>query len=163
MIGQPDLHTLVAHLGPLVGTWRGAGSGSYPTIESFSYVEEVTFGHVGKPFLAYGQKTRHAETSLPLHAESGYLRPVAANRLEFVLAHPTGILESLTGTVETNSRGLVLDLHSTSVTGTATSVSVTAVVRRFELVADVLSYKVAMAAVGEPLTHHLAGTLHKST
>jgi hypothetical protein len=37
-----------------------------------------------------------------------------------------------------------------------------AVERRLTVDGDVLSYTVAMAAMGLPLTHHLAATLHRS-
>lgn len=144
-------------LAGLLGSWRGAGEGHYPTIEPFRYVEEVTFGHVGKPFLAYGQRTAHADTGLPLHAETGYWRPVGDGRLEVVLAHPSGILESLAGTVHDG----VIELGTDNVIGTATAKSVTALRRRFVLDGDELRYDVAMAAVGEPLTHHLSAVLHR--
>ncbi len=152
-----ELHPQLAPIGDLVGTWRGTGSGSYPTIDDFSYVEEVTFGHVGKPFLAYGQKTRHASTDLPLHAETGYWRVTDAGGLEVVMAHPTGIVEVLVGTIADG----VFDLRTTTVHGTPTAKSVTEVHRRFVHDGDELRYEVAMAAVGQPLTHHLAATLRR--
>ncbi len=152
-----QLHEAIEPLSFLIGTWRGTGQGSYPTIDSFSYLEEVTFGHVGKPFLAYSQKTRHADTELPLHAESGYVRPTAVG-VEVVLAHPTGLLESLAGSFTPTDSGGVLDLAG-RVTGTETAVEVTGTERRFVVDGDRLDYEVAMAAVGQPMTHHLSASL----
>ena len=157
---RPDLHPEMAPLAPLLGTWRGSGVGSYPTIDDFTYTEEVTFGHVGKPFLAYGQKTRHAETDLPLHAETGYWRLIGGTTIEVVLAHPTGILECLGGTLD-NEGPLVLDLRTSSLAATPTAKEVTEVHRRFELTGHELRYDIAMAAVGQPLTHHLSATLQR--
>lgn len=157
---MPDLHHDIAPLAPLLGTWRGSGTGSYPTIDTFPYLEEITFGHVGKPFLAYGQKTRHGETDLPLHAETGYWRLIGGAALEVVLAHPTGILEQLAGTVESlDEGGLILDLRSSAMLGTATAKEVSDVHRRFVVSGDELRYDVAMAAVGQPLSHHLSAAL----
>ncbi|MDH3679869.1 MAG: FABP family protein [Acidimicrobiia bacterium] len=156
---MPDLHPDLAPIAQLVGTWRGSGTGSYPTIEDFAYREEVTFGHVGKPFLAYGQKTRDAGTDLPLHAETGYWRLIEGRDVEVVLAHPTGIVELLLGTFDDG----VFDLGSSAVVGTPTAKSVTEIRRRFEVSGDELRYELAMAAVGKPLTHHLSATLHRVT
>jgi len=157
-----ELHPQLMPLGGLVGTWRGTGSGSYPTIDDFSYVEEVVFGHVGKPFLAYGQKTRDATTDLPLHAETGYWRITEDGDAEVVMAHPTGIVEVLTGTIESATiDSATIDLHTTVVGRTPTAKSVTELHRRFVLDGDELRYELAMAAVGHGLTHHLAATLQR--
>ena len=152
-----DLHEDCAPLAFLLGTWRGQGEGEYPTIESFTYLEEVTFGHVGKPFLAYSQKTRHAETGQPLHAETGYIRAIGDERIEFVLSQPSGIVELHGGRVA----GTRLDLTLHAVHTTPAAKSVTDVVRSIEVTDDALAYTVSMAAVGEPLTHHLRATLHR--
>ena len=169
-----DLHPDCEQLGFLLGVWRGAGEGSYPTIESFGYTEEVTFSHVGKPFLGYTQKTKHAVSGAPLHAEAGYLRAVGAGRVEFVVVQPSGIVELHSGTVDrgtvdrgTVDRGTVdggaLVLQLDGVHTTPTAKSVTDVHRQIwvEQHAGVttLEYQVSMAAVGEPLTHHLRATL----
>ncbi|MDR3662604.1 MAG: FABP family protein [Mycobacterium sp.] len=157
---MPELHPDVAVLAPLLGTWTGTGAGEYPTIEPFEYHEEVTFSHVGKPFLAYSQRTRAVNDGRPLHAETGYLRVPAPGRVEWVLAHPTGITEVLQGTLSTAGE-FVLDLSSTTIGRTDSAKDVEALRRWFRLEDDKLSYNVRMAAVGVPLRHHLAAVLHR--
>jgi len=158
----PPLHDDLAPLAFLLGTWRGRGAGEYPTIEPFEYFEEVTFGHVGKPFLAYTQRTRHATTDLPLHAEAGYFRPAGAldgvQRVELVLAQPSGIVEIDEGTLV----GQHLDLTSATVATARTAKDVTAVRRRITVDGDTMTYELDMAAVGQPLQHHLSATLRRA-
>lgn len=159
---MPDLHPSIKTLAPLIGTWSGPGVGEYPTIDTFDYVEEVTFGHIGKPFLAYSQRTRAADDGRPLHAEVGYLRVPSAGRVELVLAHPTGIAEIEEGTLSALDDTLVLELGSTSIVRTASAKEVTALSRSFHMAGDELVYSVRMGAVGLPLQHHLSATLRRA-
>jgi len=158
-----DLHPKLADLAPLLGTWSGAGAGEYPTIPSFEYLEEVSFGHVGKPFLAYSQRTKAADDGRPLHAEVGYLRAPSPGRVELVLAHPTGVTEVQEGTLTVAGGVVELELSATSIGLTATAKDVTALSRSFRVVGDELTYTLRLGAVGQPLQHHLAATLRRST
>lgn len=151
------LHPALEPLATLVGTWSGPGRGEYPTIEPFEYEETVTFSHAGKPFLAYSQRTLSAEDGRPLHAELGFWRVPRAGWVEVVMSHPTGIAEIAEGRLE----GSTLSLRSTSVGRTGTSLQVSAIDRHFEIDDTVLRYRLSMAAVGQPMTHHLAAELRR--
>lgn len=154
----PELHPDLAPIAGLLGTWEGDGSGDYPTIEAFRYREQVTFGHVGKPFLAYAQRTWHPETRTPMHAETGYVRVVGERRLELVLAHPTGIAEIEEGTWE----GGRAELVTTTVGRSATAKDVRGLRRVVTLEGDTLSYDLWMAYAHVPETHHLHAVLTRT-
>ncbi|MEV0360038.1 peroxynitrite isomerase [Nocardia sp. NPDC050697] len=158
----PAPHPALTALTPLLGVWRGKGHGEYPTIDPFDYLEEVEFGHLGRPFLTYRQRTRAADDGRPLHAETGYLRCPAPDRVELILAHPTGITEIYESTLDIADGAIRLELQTTGVGLSSTAKRVTAMGRSFTIRDDTLGYTVRMAAVGEPLTHHLAATLHRT-
>lgn len=151
------LHPNLAPLAPFVGRWVGEGRGEYPTIEPFTYSQEWELKAVaGKPFLAYRSATRSDER--PLHAEVGFLR-FADGAIELVLAQGSGLVEVAEGLLDGND----LLLESTTVAGAATAKSVQRTERRYRVEADgSLTYNIAMAAVGQPMTHHLTARLTRA-
>ena len=158
---MPDLHPDLEALAPLLGTWAGRGAGQYPTIEPFDYLEEVVVSHVGKPFLAYAQKTKAVADGAPLHAETGYLRVPQPGHVELVLAHPSGITEIEVGTYSVIGDRIAIELSTTAIGLAPTAKQVTALSRSFRIEGDQLSYSVQMGAVGQPLQNHLAAVLHR--
>jgi len=152
----------ITDLSALVGTWEGAGSGVYPTISGFGYVETATFTAVpGKPFLAYEQRTRADDDGRPLHRETGYLRPGADGAVEWSLAQPTGHAELSVGTFAVTAGGGVLDVTTTAVLRSPSALEVSQLRRRYTVDGDVLRYELDMAAVGQPLQRHLAAELRR--
>jgi len=157
-----DLHPDIAVLAPLLGVWAGQGAGEYPTIEPFAYLEEVSFGHVGKPFLSYTQRTRAVDDGRPMHAEVGYLRAPAPGRIELVLAHPTGVAEIAEGTLSVEQGLIEIELETTNIGRTGSAKEVTALGRSIRVDGDELTYTLRMGAVGQPLQDHLTATLHRT-
>jgi THAP4-like, heme-binding beta-barrel domain len=152
-----SLHEDVAPLAFLLGRWAGEGEGFYPTIEPFSYGEEITVSHVGKPFLAYAQRTWNLDDGRPLHAETGYWRCPSPTGVELVVAHPNGLVEVSEGPLA----GRSLELTSTTVAGTASAKEVNAVSRRIRVAQDRLEYDLDMAAVGVSRCGHLHAVLRR--
>jgi hypothetical protein len=85
----------------------------------------------------------------------------SAGRIEFVVAHPTGVTEIDEGTLSADGDNLDIEVDSTSVGLTGSAKEVTALSRSIQVTGDQLSYTLLMGAVGVPLVQHLAATLHR--
>jgi hypothetical protein len=142
------------------GRWIGKGRGWYPTIADFEYQETLEISDTGRPFLTYRQITQ-ANDGSPMHTEVGYFRFLSDNRLEFVVAQPTGISEVLAGSIEPTEDGYLASLQAYQLARTETSKSVEATSRRLLLQGESLSVEFWMAAMGQPMQQHLSSQLRR--
>jgi hypothetical protein len=178
-IELPPEHPAIAPLSFLLGRWKGTGKGSYPTIPSFDFFQEVTFSHIGKPYLIYtsrswrlaedehGEPARDEDGHLvrlePLAVETGFWRPQPEGKVEVLLSHPTGITEIYLGEFRSLTS---IEMVTDTVARTASAKPYTAGKRLYGLVPSQvregekdLAYAFDMAAMGQPLTPHLWAVL----
>jgi hypothetical protein len=141
----------------LIGSWRGEGEGEYPGVEPFRYTEELSFEHVGDPFLLVTESSWTPDGA-PLHFERGTLRPVGDGRVDLTLAHPIGVAEVSEGTID----GTNVTLRSTAMVRTATGSPVTEIERRYHMEESGLSYELDMAMEGVARTFHVRATLARA-
>jgi hypothetical protein len=143
-------------LAPLVGTWRGAGTGSFPTMAPFAYEEEIRFEDLGGD-VAYFQRAWDWASGMVLHAEAGIWRTTDEGTVVATIAQARRT-EVSEGTV----RDGLIELASSS-TGAATGVMpVTTSKRSYRLKGDELTYEYAMATRGmDAAERHLSGTVRR--
>jgi len=157
MAADPPLHPDLGLLADLLGEWHGEGEGQWASGQPFRYEERVTFGHNGKPFVAYSQRTTSMDDGRPLHAETGYWRALGGGAVEVAMTHPIGVVEIETGSWEGNR----LCLRTTSVSCTPTAKTVTGLERDYEINGSVLSYRLRMAVDGGEPRPHLQAELRR--
>ena len=158
----PDLHPALLGLLPYVGVWRGRGRGGYPTIQDYTYGQEIRFSHDGRPFLAYQSRTWLLDDEdkpvRPSHREFGWWRGVAdTDEVEALIISPTGVMELYLGKVD----GLKVEMVTDAVVRTATAKEVAAGHRLWGIVEGALMYAFDMAAMGQPLQSHLSARLER--
>ncbi|MEU3372594.1 FABP family protein [Streptomyces sp. NPDC006711] len=161
--GTPAPHALLAPVTGFLGTWFGRGEGGYPTLEGdFAYEQEVTFTHDGRPFLRYEARAwligADGAPLRPSARESGWWRLQADGRVEALITQPTGIAEIAVGVAAAGT----VDIRTGQVALTPTAKEVDATRRRYELPdGETLTFTHDLAAIGNPLQHHLSAVLHR--
>jgi hypothetical protein len=164
-----DLHPDLMPVSWLLGTWHGNGKGEYPTIEAYSFEQEMVFAHDGRAFLHYFSRTwltdENGERIGPGELETGFLRladradndgaSTDGPQVELVLARPTGYAEVWYGAVD----GPRLTLATDVVARTSSADDYTAGQRMFGLVEGDLMYAFDVAAMEQPMQSHTWGRL----
>ncbi|CAD5914442.1 MULTISPECIES: FABP family protein [Streptomyces] len=154
------------HLTPvlgLLGTWAGSGRGGYPTLdEEFAYAQEIAFSHDGRPFLHYASRAWLVDADgrplRPSARESGWWRLQPEGRVEALITQPTGIAEIAVGRAGDGT----VDLATHEVALAPTAKQVDATRRRYTLTGeDTLTFVHDLAAVAQPLQHHLAAEFRR--
>jgi hypothetical protein len=158
---DPDLPPALAPLAWLIGEWEGAGVVGYPTIESAHFGQEISVTHDGRPFLEWQSRTwlldEQGNKVRPLARELGFWRPLENNEVEFLLTHPTGIVEMYHGTtspakIEIRTDGVIRSPHAKDYRAAA---------RMYGLVNSDMMWVMDMAAVDQPLQSHVSAQLKR--
>ena len=148
----------------LIGEWVGTGTGKFPTIESFDYIETLTFDGDQRPFLHYetrSQRRRAGQADfIPSHWESGFLRLLPDGEVELINTQSSGRLERLSGSIGQTERGLILRLRSTAFLNDPRMVKTS---RTIGVEGDTMEYVQSMHTNAVPeMTHHVKARLQRT-
>lgn len=160
--GAP-LHDDLLALLPLVGHWRGGGTGVVAsTGAEFRYGQRIDFTHDGRPFLAYASRTWLVDTDGAVirqaWRESGFWRPGhGADDLEVVIASNTGQALVFAGV----AGELSWELTTTSAVPTASARVVDGERRLYAIVDSDLVYASDLAPAGQSMAPHLNARLRR--
>jgi THAP4-like, heme-binding beta-barrel domain len=143
-------------LAPLLGTWRGDGAGTFPTMPDFRYEEEIRFEDLGGD-VAYFQRAWDPASGVVLHAEAGIWRATGEGTVVATIAQA-----SRTEVSEGTIRDGVVELATTGTGAAGGVVPVSASRRTYRISGEMLTYEYAMAVRDmEAAAQHLAGTVRR--
>ncbi len=158
---DPDMPRELAPLAWIIGRWEGAGVLGYPGIESVNFGQEVTCAHDGRPFLEWRSimwllDSEGSQVEV-LASEVGYWRPLPDNEVEFVLAHPTGVVEMYYG----KTSPAKIELRTDGVLRSPAAMEYAATTRLYGNVNSSLMWAMDMAATGHPLQSYASAELKR--
>lgn len=158
---DPDMPRELAPLAWIIGRWEGAGVLGYPGIESVNFGQEVICAHDGRPFLEWRStmwllNSEGSQVEI-LASEVGYWRPLPDNEVEFVLAHPTGVVEMYYG----KTSPAKIELRTDGVLRSPAATEYAAATRLYGNVNSSLMWAMDMAATGHPLQSYASAELKR--
>ncbi len=143
----------------LIGVWKGSGQGMYPTINSFSYDEKLTFEFLAeKKRLFYFQKADFTNTNELAHIETGFINQIDSNKFELNNAQSGGRNEALLIEVIENS-GNELKLKLTQLNISNDKKGLLDTEREITVSNDQLDYKQFMQTTSQTKQLHLQARL----
>lgn len=158
---DPTMHPDCAPLAWMIGSWAGAGVVGYPSIESRHFGQEIEVTHDGRPFLQWtsrawlldadGNKERAAAV------ETGFWRPQPDGEVEFLLAHPTGIVEMYHG----RTSPAKVEVRTDGVIRSPLAKEYSAGHRLYGYVNGTMMWVMDMAATGHSLQSHVSAELRR--
>ncbi|MEQ9165998.1 MAG: FABP family protein [Fulvivirga sp.] len=143
-----DLKTHKLHY--LLGTWEGQGEGKFPTINSFTYREVLTFRFDGlNDLIHYEQQAWLTPDQSPSHWESGFIKAVENEEGIFEISNSqdSGRVEVLRGEYRNENGQHILHLKSKILQNDSRMKSSE---RKFASLNNKLSYIVYMATQNTP-------------
>ncbi|YAL82887.1 FABP family protein [Dermacoccaceae bacterium W4C1] len=156
-----NLPTELAPLAWLIGRWEGAGVVGYPTMESANFGQEVDCQHDGGTALTWNSRIwilDEAGEKVSLYtSETGYWRPLPDGEVELLLAHPDGVVEMYTGSIEPAK----IEVRTDAVVRSPHSQEYTAGARLLGYVNSNLMWAYDKAAEGQALTSHMSAELKR--
>lgn len=147
---------MIEQLEFLLGTWKGEGHASYPTINSADYTEELTFESCGEENkIEFSQRTLYKNENRHLHREYGFIFEKEKDVFTFISAQNNGRTEVLKGKLESPFK-IVLD--STHFGNDERPVKTR---REYILENGILQYKLFLQTQTQPYQLHLEAKLKK--
>jgi hypothetical protein len=160
----PPIHDALLALLPLVGRWSGRGGGVVAsTGVEFSFGQQISIVHDGRPFLAYESRSwlvdAAGEVIRQAWRESGFWRPgPGPDDVELALASNTGQALVFTGVAGDQQ----WELATVIAARTPTAKEVDGERRLYAVRGDELIYATELAPAGQPFAAHLNGRLVRS-
>jgi hypothetical protein len=157
----PEINHALLGVLPLVGNWAGHGKVRVPASgDELAYAQRISFGHDGRPFLAYESHTwllnEDGSVLRPAFRENGFLRVgPGEDDLELVLTTAAGIVEVFQG-VAGDQRW---ELATTAVGMTPSAKTVAGERRLYALMDETLTYVEELALEPGEYRPHLNAQL----
>lgn len=158
-----NIHPQCAPLAWMVGRWAGNGHGEYPTIEGFSFGQEIVVQQDGRPFLHFMSRAWivDADGTFVREAaqETGFIRPQPDRTLEVVMTHNLGYVEIWHGEIHPEQPRF--EIVTDAVARTASAKQYDGGKRLYGYVDGDLLYAFDMAAMGQELQPHTHAQLKR--